>query len=195
MPRSPRNRQWTEAACYHVMNRGHNPETLFAQEQDFAYFLQRNPRFIARYQKRLPLRLYHYCLLSNHFHLLLQLADPRPLSRLMAGLLRSFVHYFNRRYGFVAHLFQGRFQSLAIEAEGYLLSCGRYIEGNPVEAGLVTEAWQYRWSSCRAYAWGEPDDRAGFVCSRIRQNAGISIDTRPHSGECGYEKLQLNRAR
>ncbi len=78
----------------------------------------RNPRFIARYQKRLPLRLYHYCLLSNHFHLLLQLADPRRLSRLIAGLLRSFVHYFNRRYEFVDPLFQGRFQSPAIQAEG-----------------------------------------------------------------------------
>ena len=58
---------------------------------------------------------------------------------------------------FVGHLFQGRFNSPAIEAEIYLLSCGRYIERNPLEAGLVAEPWTYRWSSCRVDALGEPD--------------------------------------
>ena len=61
------------------------------------------------------------------------------------------------RYRFVGHLWQGRFKSPAIQCEGYLLSCGRYIERNPLEAGLVTEPWQYAWSSCRAYACGAAD--------------------------------------
>jgi putative transposase len=91
------------------------------------------------------------------FHLLLQLPRPQQLSRLMAGLLRAYVHYYHGRYDFVGHLFQGRFKSPAIEADSYLLSCGRYIERNPVEAGLVTEPWLYRWSICRAYALGEED--------------------------------------
>lgn len=105
MPRVPRRRQWTEAACYHVMNRGHNREVVFADDDDRGHFLA----LLARYQQCFPWRLYHYCLMSNHFHLLLQLADPKKLSSLLAGLLRSYVHYYNRRYGFCGHLWQGRF--------------------------------------------------------------------------------------
>jgi putative transposase len=67
------------------------------------------------------------------------------------------VHYFHRRYGFVGHLWQGRFKSPAVAVEEYFLSCARYIERNPVEAGLVPEPWLYRWSSCPAYALGVPD--------------------------------------
>jgi putative transposase len=133
------------------MNRGHNRETVFADADDRRAFLG----LLARYQKRYPLRLYHYCLMTNHFHLLLQLAEPKQLSALMAGLLRSYVHHFHRRHGFVGHLWQGRFKSPAVEAERYALSCGRYIERNPREARLVDEPWQYPWSSCQAYASGE----------------------------------------
>jgi putative transposase len=154
MPRRPRRLQWTEEACYHLMDRGHNRETIFGDDADHAFFL----RLVRRYQQRFGFRLYHYCLMSNHFHLLVQLSDPQHVSRLMAGLLRAYVHYFHRRYGFWGHLFQGRFKSPAIQCETYLLSCGRYIERNPLDAGLVTEPWAYRWSSARAYALGVADD-------------------------------------
>jgi putative transposase len=153
MPRLPRRWQWTEAACYHIINRGHNRDTIFADDEDHAHFLG----LLADYRQRFAFRLYHYCLMTNHFHLLLQLPDPRQLSTLMAGLLRSYVHHVHRRHGFVGHLFQGRFKSPAIEAETYLLSCGRYIERNPVEAGLVALPWEHRWSSAAAYALGQED--------------------------------------
>ena len=67
--------------------------------------------------------------------------DPR-ICRSGCRVCCAYVHYFNRRYRFVGHLWQGRFKSPAIQCEGYLLSCGRYIERNPLEAGLVTEPWQ-----------------------------------------------------
>ena len=69
------------------------------------------------------------------------------LSAMLAGLLRAYVHHCHRRNGFVGHRWQGRFQSPAVEEGAYLLSCGRSIERNPVEAGLVSEPWQYPWSS------------------------------------------------
>ena len=153
MPRRPRRSQWTDAACYHVMNRGHNRETVFGDDDDRRYFLG----LLARYKARFPLRLYHYCLMGNHFHLLIQLAQPRHLSALLAGLLRSYVHYFHRRTSFVGHLWQGRFKSPAIDVETYLLSCGRYIERNPLEAGLVKAPWDWPWSSCAALACGRSD--------------------------------------
>jgi putative transposase len=153
MPRLPRRWHWAEAACYHVLDRGHNREAVLADDEDRAHFL----RLLARYRDRFELRLYHYCLMGNHFHLLLQLPQPRRLSALMAGLLRAYTHHFHKRHGFVGRLWQGRFKSPAVEAEGYLLSCGRYIERNPVAAGLAALPWDYRWSSGRAYALGEAD--------------------------------------
>jgi putative transposase len=95
--------------------------------------------------------------LSNHFHLLLQLAGPGRLSRLVAGLLLAYWHHYRRRYGLVGHLFQGRFKSPAAQADRYALSCGRYIERNPVEARVEKEPWRCRWSSCGHYALGESD--------------------------------------
>src|SRR5882762_11355916 len=142
MPRTPRQHQWTDAACYHVMNRGHNREPVFGDDDDRAYFLG----LLARYRERFGFRLYHYCLMGNHFHLLLQFEQPRRLSGMMAGLLLSYVHYYHRRSGFVGHLWQGRFKSPAIEVEPYFLSCARYIERNSLEVGLAAEPWAYRWS-------------------------------------------------
>jgi putative transposase len=148
MPRKPRSLQLAPEAA---LSRGHNREALFAAAEDLRYFLG----LVARYRQRFGLRL--YCVLSNHFHLLVQLDDPRRLSSLMAGLLLAYVRYFHQRYGFVGHLWQGRYKSPVVGREGYWLSCGRYIERNPVEAGLVVQPWDYPWSSCRAYALGEAD--------------------------------------
>ena len=153
MPRVPRWLQLARDAAYHVMTRGHNREALFADADDTRSFLG----LLDRYRRRFGLRLYHYCLMTNHVHLLLQLDDPRRLSALMAGLLLAYVRYFNGRHGFVGHLVQGRFKSPAVQREGYWLSCGRYIERNPLAAGLVAVPWDYPWSSCRAYACGEAD--------------------------------------
>ena len=154
MPRTPRKFQEAPSACYHLMNRGHNREAVLADSEDRQYFLN----LVGRYQKRFPaLQLFHYCLMSNHFHLLVRMDSPRALSALMAGLLRAYVHYFNRRHGFVGHLWQGRFRSPAVDVEAYFLSCARYIERNPVRAGLITVPREYEWSSCRAYALGAPD--------------------------------------
>jgi putative transposase len=153
MPRKPRWLQLARDAAYHVLSRGHNREVLFADGADLGYFLG----LLARYRQRFGFRLLHYCLMTNHFHLLLQLDDPGQLCSLMAGLLLAYVRYCNRRHGFVGHLFQGRFKSPLVQREDYWLSCGRYIERNPVEAGMVAEPWTYRWSSARAYALGEED--------------------------------------
>jgi putative transposase len=153
MPRTPRQLQWTAAAASHVLHRGHNRDTAFADDTDRLHFLH----LLGRYRQRFALRLFHYCLMDNHFHLLVQLPDPRRLSACVAGLLRSYVHYYHRRYRYVGHLWQGRFKSPAVQREGYWLSCGRYIERNPVAAGLTAEPWQYRWSSAAYYALGRGD--------------------------------------
>ena len=153
MARTARRRLWTNAACYHVLNRGHARATIFHDDGDRTRFVS----LLARYRDRFGFRLYHYCLMDNHFHLLLQLPDARVLSPLLAGLLVAYWHYYRRRYKLVGHLFQGRCKTPAVELEEYLLSCGRYLERNPLEAGLVTEPWQVRCSSSPAYALGQAD--------------------------------------
>jgi putative transposase len=153
MPRTPRWLQLADQAAYHIMSRGHNREAIFADPEDCRHFLH----LLDRYRKRFAFRLFHYCLMSNHFHLLLQLDNPRQLSSLMAGLLLAYVRHFNRRHGFVGHLWQGRFKSPLVQRDSYWLSCGRYIERNPVEAGLVALPWDSALSSCRFYALGETD--------------------------------------
>src|SRR6516164_553086 len=99
MPRAARRSLWAPAACYHVLNRGHARETIFHDDADRSYFLH----LLARYRDRFGFRLYHYCLMSNHFHLLLQLPEARSLSRLLAGLLVAYWHHYRRRYGLVGH--------------------------------------------------------------------------------------------
>jgi putative transposase len=121
MPRKPRWMQLADDAAYHVLSRGHNRETIFADADDCRYFLA----LLARYRQRFGLRLYHYCLMTNHFHLLVQLDQPRRLSSLMAGLLLAYVRYCNAGHGFVGHLFQGRFNSPLVQRQTYWLSCER----------------------------------------------------------------------
>jgi REP element-mobilizing transposase RayT len=153
MPRCARRNVWTTAACYHVLNRGHARERIFHDDADRQRFLE----LLARYRDRCAFRLYHYCLMDNHFHLLLQLPRPQGLSALLAGLQVAYWHHYRRRYDLVGHLFQGRCKTSAVETDGYLLSYGRYIERNPLAAGMVALPWDYQWSSCRAYALGAAD--------------------------------------
>jgi putative transposase len=153
MPRLPRCQQLGDAVSFHVINRGHNRETVFHDDDDRRVFLD----LLDRYRTRFGFALYHYCLMSNHFHLLLRVAAARELSPLMAGLLRAYVHHCHRRRGFVGHKWQGRFKSPAVQDGAYLLSCGRYVERNPLEAAMIQEPWDYAWSSCRYYALGTVD--------------------------------------
>jgi putative transposase len=154
MPRLSRRCQWTDTACYHILNRGHDRQAVFADDIDATAFLQR----LNRYLRRFTGRLYHYCLMPNHFHLLLHLSDARQLSAFMAGLLRSYGHHVARRHAFVGPLWQGRFKSPAVQREGYWLSCGRYIERNPKVAGLAARPWDYPWSSAAFYTHGRGDE-------------------------------------
>jgi putative transposase len=150
MARVPRYLQLARDAAYHVMSRGHNREALLASPDDKRHFLG----LLARYRQRFGFRRFYYCLMDTHFHVLLHLDGPRRLSALMAGLLLAYVRYFNRRYGFVGHQWQGRFRSPLVQRRGYWLSWGGYIERNPVEASLVARPWDYRWSSCRHSSLG-----------------------------------------
>ena len=105
-----------------------------------------------------PVKIHHYCLMTNHTHLLVWAETLKALSRFMHGIQRSYHHYYRKNYTWFGHLFQGRFRSLPIESEAYLLDCGRYIERNPVRAKMVEDPKDWMYSSYRVYANGWKDE-------------------------------------
>ncbi len=133
-------------AVYHVIARGNERRAVFREDTDRELYLER----LEHYQKRFGFRVYAYCLMTNHIHLALETGKV-PLSRIMLGLQGSYTQTFDRRHGRVGHLFQGRYKSLVVQKDPYLLALVRYIHENPVLAGIVGEPPDYRWWSDRWY--------------------------------------------
>jgi putative transposase len=151
MPRKPR--QLLDEGYYHLIARGNNRLFVFAVPEGFETFT----RLLAQAKAKYRWSLVHYCLMSNHLHLLGQLECGQTLPKLMQFLLFEYPRWYRKTTGYVGHLWQGRYKSPLIDRESYLLECGRYIERNPLRAGLVERAEDYRWSSYRYYALGAPN--------------------------------------
>jgi putative transposase len=151
MPRPPR--QLVDGGYYHLMGRGNNRLSIFLIEEGFNVFKS----LLRGSKKKFPWKLLHYCLMSNHIHLLAQLERGTDLPLLMQYLLFQYSLWYRKQTTYVGHLWQGRYKSPLINDEPYLLECGRYIERNPVRAGIVGRLEDYPWSSYRYYAFGEPD--------------------------------------
>ena len=144
MPRVPRVD--VPGALYHVMDRGNDRQPIFRADRDRRDFLRR----LSQLACQRAFRLFAYCLLDNHFHLLLE-STERRLGHSMGRLLTGYVVTYNRLHNRTGHLFQDRFKAPLCDSEAYLLELIRYIHLNPVGAGIVALPEQYRWSSHRAY--------------------------------------------
>ncbi|MFA5779391.1 MAG: transposase [Elusimicrobiota bacterium] len=148
----PRRARFTfEDATYHIMSRGNNRQPVFLDDEDYKKFLE----LLLFYKKKNALKIYHYVLMSNHYHLILQAKGGFTLASAMKGLNLSYAKHYRRKYGGVGYLWQGRFKSFVIQNGRYILECGRYMELNPVRAGMVDSCEKYRWTSYRFYAFGE----------------------------------------
>ncbi len=149
MSRHPRS--WSASGFYHVVARGNNRNPIFRHDTDRSRYLQ----FLAMALASHRVQLFHYCLMSNHVHLLFQTPTPTALSQTMHELQRRYWFHVRREYKISGHLWQGRYHSFPIEEDSYLLECGRYIERNPLPAQMVTELALYPWSSYLYYAYGK----------------------------------------
>lgn len=136
-------------ALYHITARGNEQQTIFRDETDRQHFLKLFGHEILQQRWR----CYAYCLMGNHYHLLLDTPEPN-LSRGMRRLNGSYTQRFNWRHHRVGHLLQGRFKSLLVERESYLLELCRYVVLNPVRAGMVSLPQEWAWSSYGAMAGG-----------------------------------------
>jgi putative transposase len=134
-----------------VVQRGNNRQVCFADEADlkaYAHWLREGAR-------KYGVEVHAWVFMTNHVHLLVTPRSPDSISRCMQSLGRYYVRRFNHRYRRSGTLFEGRFKSNVVESSEYLLVCQRYIELNPVRAGLVADPADYTWSSYRAHAFGQ----------------------------------------
>ena len=152
MPRT--KRLVSDDSVFHIVQRGNNKQTIFREDEDFEKFLS----IIKKYLSKFKVEIYHYCLMRNHIHILLKIFKRDVLAKIMQGILQSYRFYYRRKYGYIGYLYQGRYKSELIQDDSYLSECGRYIERNPVRAGIVKEPHEYRWSSCKHYISDQKND-------------------------------------
>ncbi len=153
MARKPRRYQIERSLVFHIINRGILKQAIFHDEEDFSAFVES----VYRYVSRAGASVYHWCLMNNHYHIVMELPDPTELSKVVGGWQHVYAVRYHRRYQTAGKLFQSRFKSQAIEKGPYLMACGRYVEQNPVRAGLCERAWDWIWSSAKFYVEGKPD--------------------------------------
>lgn len=144
MPSGPR--PLVDGACYHIIVRGNNRQGIFKGNRDYEKYLF----LLKRYKRKYKFRVFCYCLMPNHVHIVVDLENAKKLSVIMSAMQRAYTGYFNTKYERVGHLWQGRFKSKIIIKDRYLIDCINYIELNPVRANMVTAPHEYVWSSYAA---------------------------------------------
>lgn len=137
----------------HIIQRGNNRQACFFADEDARFYLD----WLREHAGKTGCRIHAYVLMTNHVHLLLSASTPDGAGALMKALGQRYVQYINRTHRRSGTLWEGRFRSCLTQEESYLLACQRYIELNPVRAGMVDHPAEFRWSSYRANAQGEPD--------------------------------------
>ena len=151
MPRRPRVH--LDGVPLHIVQRGHNRQRCFFADADYYCYL----RWLGEALVQSDCSLHAYVLMTNHVHLLLTPRKAELVPKLVISLGRRYVQHVNRRYGRTGTLWDSRYRSSLVDADAYLLACQRYIELNPVRAGMVEAPEHYRWTSYHANAMGRSD--------------------------------------
>jgi len=153
---------------YHVYNRGNHKQDIFLDDGDYAFFVLRlkqnlySDKFDELKIQALPpnsFSLVSYCLMPNHFHLLIRQNSEIPVSKFMLKLCSSYAKVFNKKHEFVGHLFQDQFKQVAVSEDEYLKWLVAYICQNPTVAGLVKTPSEYKWSSYNEHVNRRPVSR------------------------------------
>ncbi|MBI4710368.1 MAG: transposase [Nitrospirae bacterium] len=139
---------------YHILTRGNNRQDVFKKVQDYKKYIE----ILQRYKEKYKFKLYHYVLMSNHVHLVMEPAEKGgTLAEIMKGINLSYAQYYKVCYKHIGHFWQDRYKSIIIAKDNYLLACGSYVELNPVRARKAEDPQDYKWSSYNAYAHGKKD--------------------------------------
>ncbi len=144
MPRKAREKSST--GIYHVMLRGVNRQDIFNDDEDRIKYIHT----LKDYKDISEYKIYGYCLMSNHIHLLIK-EGKESISKVMKRIGVSYVHWYNMKYDRCGHLFQDRYKSEVVEDNKYLMVVLRYIHQNPLKAGMIENCNEYKWSSYTEY--------------------------------------------
>ena len=192
---------------YHVLSRTNSGDIAFTSLGEMRKFLG----YLAKYAEIFSFRIHAWCLMSNHFHLLLESTEQGKLSELMRRLLTAYTVYYNRRYQRHGHLFQGRFKSYVVDKTGYFLELSRYIHLNPARGEKPQDARTYAGSSFKYYISGEgplylymeeiisrftggTEDYVSFVLEGLEDEAGKPpITRRRFIGDPDFAKRYMKR--
>ncbi|MBI5779857.1 MAG: transposase [Planctomycetes bacterium] len=139
---------------HHIIQRGNNREKIFFAEVTRRKYLD----WLKEYAQAQGVKILAYCLMTNHIHLLVKPDKRESLAKMMQGLNVSYTRYINKRYGRTGRLLEGRYHSCIIDEEPYLWAVARYIEQNPLRAGMVKAVEDYPYSSARAHITGGSDE-------------------------------------
>lgn len=155
-------REWYSGEIMHVINRGINHQNIFLEETDFQYFIF----LLKETKKKHDFILHAYCIMTNHFHLLIETKDVE-IWTIMKRIDQLYACYFNEKYGRDGGLFRGRYRAGEIDNDDYFLQTSRYIHLNPVKAHMVEEPSHYPWSSYRTLL-GMTDDKLTEVTKTLK---------------------------
>jgi putative transposase len=180
MPRKPRF--FIPGLPAHVVQRGNNRQAIFFEEADYRVYLS----LLNGARDRYGCAIHAYVLMTNHVHLLATPEDKHSVSRMMQYVGRHYVPYINKKYGRSGTLWEGRFKASIVDSSEYLLACYRYIELNPVRAGMVDQPGGYVWSSYRYNALEGTD---GLITPHAEYlKLGASFSERASHYRTLYEK-------
>jgi len=156
---------------YHIVQRGNNREACFFELENYQFYLE----LWKKISKRYGVAVHAYCLMSNHIHFLLTPETGASISNTMRVVGSSYAQYINRHFKRTGTLWEGRHRSSLVQSDKYLLTCYRYIELNPVRAGVVKRPEDYCWSSYRVNAWG---NKSWLVPHVEYARLGVSLEER-----------------
>ena len=139
------HRKFVRGKLYHLYNRGNRKRKIYYNEGDYERFVF----LLSKYDLLLDVCICGYCLMPNHFHLLVRSGGEGAISEFMRRLGIAYTKFFNTKYRFVGHVFQGRYQATEVTGVGGMRRVVEYIKDNPVKDGLVRESGDYRWLEIR----------------------------------------------
>ena len=181
-----KQRLWYPGEIMHVMNRGVNHQNIFLDKEDFQYFIM----LIKNTQKKYPFLIHAYCLMTNHYHLLMETKD-KEIWFIMKRIDQFYASYFNTKYRRDGGVFRGRYKASEVKEDEYFLQTSRYIHMNPVKANIVSEPMQYMWSSYRTLI-GMHDDKLTEISKTLKyfKNENRTLYRDFVESQLGYSKYE-----
>lgn len=177
MPRKAR--QKAESGIYHVMLRGIDRQLIFEDAEDYLRFLD----IVQECRDLCDFKLYAYCLMGNHVHLLLKVQND-GLETIFKRIGGRYVYYYNVKYQRIGHLFQDRFKSEPVDDDAYFLTVLRYIHQNPVKAKLCSKVEDYPFSSFAEYLHESTCVDTEYALSMIDRSEFVRFNNTPNSDTC-----------